>query len=113
MGEALPQRFVGVYHPHGIAAELFTRRPADTDTRFDLGYQDSPLEPFDDAATYGRSFKEQIIVIEGLDLLSSTNGHESAATILTGSQITDERAAKQLARSVPGGRETGWERRRP
>ena len=90
MGEALPQRFVGVYHPHGIAAELFTRRPADTDTRFDLGYPDSPLQPFDDATIYGRSFKDQIIVIEGLDLLSSTNGHESAATILTGSQITDE-----------------------
>lgn len=90
MGEALPQRFIGVYHPHGIAAELFTRRPGDTDTKFELGYPGSPLEPFDDAATYGATFKDRVIVIEGLDLLSSTNGHESAATILTGSQITDE-----------------------
>src|SRR5262249_45966758 len=81
LGHALPQRFIGVYHPHGIAAELFARSP---------DQPDSPLQPFDDAATYGRSFKDRIIVIEGLDLLSSTNGHESAATILTGSQITDE-----------------------
>lgn len=90
MGEAPPQRFIGFYHPHGIAAELFTMRPGDTETKFDIGYPDSPLEPFDDAATYGQSFKDKIIVIEGLDLLSSTNGHESAATILTGSQITDD-----------------------
>jgi len=90
MGEALPQRFIGVYHPHGIAAELYTPRPGDTETKFDLRHPDCPLEPFDDAATYGRSFKDRIVVIEGLDLLSSTNGHESAATILTGSQITDE-----------------------
>jgi hypothetical protein len=90
VGEAPPQRFIGVYHPHGIAAELFTLRPGDTETTFDVAYPDSPLEPFDDPATYGRSFKDKIIVIEGLDLLSSTNGHESAATILTGSEITDE-----------------------
>jgi hypothetical protein len=90
MGEAPPQRFIGVYHPHGIAAELFTLRPGDTETRFELAYPDSPLQPFDDSSTYGRSFKDRIIVIEGIDLLSSTNGHESAATILTGSEITDE-----------------------
>jgi hypothetical protein len=81
LGEPLPQRFIGVYHPHGIAAELFAK---------DIGHPDSPLQPFHDAATYGRSFKDRIVVIEGIDLLSSTNGHESAATILTGSQITDE-----------------------
>jgi Protein of unknown function (DUF1552) len=90
VGEPLPQRFIGMYHPHGIAAELFTMRPGDTQTAFDLGYPDCPLQPFDDPATYGRSFKDKIVVIEGIDLLSSTNGHESAATILTGSQITDD-----------------------
>lgn len=90
MGEEPPQRFIGVYHPHGIAAELFTPRPGDTETMFDIAYPDSPLQPFDDPAIYGRSFKDRIIVIEGIDLLSSTNGHESAATILTGSEITDE-----------------------
>ena len=88
-GEPPPQRFIGVYHPHGIAAELFAKRGTDTETRFDLRYEDSPLEPFDDPSTYGRSFKDRVVVIEGLDLLSSTNGHQSAATLLTGSLIND------------------------
>lgn len=86
-GEALPQRFIGVYHPHGIAAELFARRDGETETDFDLTYEDCPLQPFDDAATYGKSFKDKLIAIEGLDLLSDTNGHNSAGTILTGSRI--------------------------
>jgi hypothetical protein len=90
LGESPPQRFIGVYHPHGIAAELFTMRRDDAETKFDVRYPDCPLQPFDDPATYGRSFKDKIVVIEGLDLLSSTNGHQSAATILTGSEITDE-----------------------
>lgn len=86
-GAALPLRFIGMYHPHGIAAELFTRRDSETETSFDLTYQDCPLQPFDDAATYGKSFKDKIVTIEGLDLLSDTNGHNSAGTILTGSRI--------------------------
>lgn len=86
-GAPLPQRFIGVYHPHGIAAELFTMRASDTETAFDLNYEGCPLQPFDDAATYGRSFKDKIIAIEGIDLLSDTNGHNSAGTILTGSRI--------------------------
>jgi hypothetical protein len=86
-GVALPQRFIGFYHPHGIAAELFTRRDGETETSFDLGYPHSPLQPFDDAGTFGKSFKRQILTIEGLDLLSDTNGHNSAGTILTGSRI--------------------------
>ena len=44
-GETPPQRFIGVYHPHGIAAELFTMRDGETETSFDLGYADSPLQP--------------------------------------------------------------------
>ncbi|MET0594725.1 MAG: DUF1552 domain-containing protein, partial [Polyangiaceae bacterium] len=43
--------------------------------------------PFDDAATYGKSFKDKILVIEGIDQLSNANGHDSAGTILTGSRI--------------------------
>ena len=87
MGEALPQRFIGVYHPHGVAAELFAMRDADTETDFDLGYDGCALQPFDDSATYGRSFKDKILVIEGIDVLSDTNAHNSAGTILTGSRI--------------------------
>jgi hypothetical protein len=86
-GATLPQRFIGVYHPHGIAAELYAMRDGESETAFDLAYEDSPLQPFDDAATYGKSFKDKLVVIEGVDLLSDTNGHNSAGTILTGSRI--------------------------
>lgn len=86
-GQPLPERFIGVYHPHGIAAELFTMRDGDTETAFDLSYEGCPLQPFDDVATYGKSFKDKVVVIEGIDLLSDTNAHNSAGTILTGSRI--------------------------
>ena len=35
------------------------------------------LQPFDDAATYGQSFKSKIIAIEGVDLMSNANGHDT------------------------------------
>jgi len=87
MGETLPLKFIGVYQPHGIAAEYYTMRATDTETAFDLRYDHCPLAAFDDPKTYGRSFKDKILVLEGLDLGSNVNGHESAATILTGSAI--------------------------
>ncbi len=86
-GDAPPLRFIGVYHPHGISAELFTMQDGETATNFSLTYANSPLQPFDDAATYGTSFKDKVVIIEGIDLLSDTNGHNSAGTILTGSRI--------------------------
>ncbi len=86
-GEELPLKFIGVYHPHGISAEYFVMRDSDSESSFDLRFENSCLEPFDDAATYGKSFKDKIIAIEGVDLLSNANGHDSAATILTGSRI--------------------------
>src|SRR5690606_31729690 len=86
-GEALPLKFIGVYHPHGISAEYFVMRESDTESNFDLTYENCCLQPFDDPTTYGKSFKDKIIAIEGIDLLSSANGHDSAATILTGSRI--------------------------
>jgi hypothetical protein len=59
-GEALPQRFLGLYHPHGIAAEHFTLRDGETETSFALDYPNCPLAPFDDALTYGKSYKDKI-----------------------------------------------------
>ncbi|MEY4511175.1 MAG: hypothetical protein RLZZ450_3297 [Pseudomonadota bacterium] len=91
MGETLPLKFIGVCQPHGIAAEFYTMRATDTPTYFDLRYDNCPLRAFDDAATYGQSFKDKILVIEGLDLGSNVNGHESAATILTGSAINNKK----------------------
>jgi Protein of unknown function (DUF1552) len=86
-GETLPLRFVGIYHPHGVSAELWAMKAGDTETAFDIGYANCSLQPFDDAATYGKSFKDKILVIEGIDHLSNANGHDSAGTILTGSRI--------------------------
>jgi hypothetical protein len=86
-GDSLPLKFIGVYHPHGLAAEHWVMKAGDTESAFDIAYENCSLQPFDDAATYGKSFKDKILVIEGVDHLSSANGHDSAGTILTGSRI--------------------------
>lgn len=86
-GETLPLKFITIYHPHGISAEYWAMKSGDTETAFDIGYANCSLKPFDDAATYGKSFKDKIITIEGIDHLSNANGHSSAGTILTGSRI--------------------------
>jgi len=88
-GEELPLKFIGIYHPHGVAAEHWVMRGTDTETSFDLGFANSSLQPFDDAATYGKSFKDKILAIEGIDLVSGANGHDTAGTILTGSVIAN------------------------
>lgn len=87
-GETLPLRFITVYHPHGLAAEHWVMRSSDTETNFDIGFENCSLQPFDDAATYGKSFKDKILVLEGIELLSGANGHDTAATILTGSRVS-------------------------
>ncbi len=89
-GEALPLKFITIYHPHGISAEYWAMKAGDTETAFDIGYADCSLQPFDDAATYGKSFKDKILVLEGIDHLSNANGHDSAGTILTGSRIQSD-----------------------
>jgi hypothetical protein len=98
-GEPLPLRFVTLYHPHGIAGEYFAMQPSDTETNFNISYDNCALQPFDDAATYGKSFKDKVLLIEGVDLLSNANGHDSAGTILTGSRI-DSSASKPLNSSL-------------
>jgi len=84
-----PLRFIGVYLPHGVAAPLFNRKTGETETAFSLTGTDAVLSPFDDAVTYGQSFKDKIISIEGMDLSAgiekSTNGHDASCVILTGS----------------------------
>jgi hypothetical protein len=78
------RRFIGVYAPHGIARELWTPGPG-----FDLAYEHCSLQPFDDAPTFGQSFRDRIVVVEGLDLAAGieagTVGHEGARVMLTGS----------------------------
>lgn len=89
-GLPTPLKFIGVYHPHGVSAEHYARRPTETDTQFDLNFTDSALTPFDSPAQYGgRSFKNRIITFEGVDLavaeLSSTSAHGAAVCLFTGS----------------------------
>lgn len=83
-----PLRFVGVYHPHGVSSPLYLRRAGETDTQLDLTAPDSVLAPFDDAATYGRSFRDRLLVLEGIDLASAiragATGHSAPSSILTG-----------------------------
>jgi len=86
-GEALPLKFITIYCPHGLPAEYWAMKSSDTETNFDIAYKDCSLQPFDDAATYGKSFKDKLLVLEGIDHLSNANGHDSAGTILTGSTI--------------------------
>jgi hypothetical protein len=86
-GETLPLKFITIYHPHGLSAEYWAMKAGDTETAFDIAYEGCSLQPFDDAATYGKSFKDKLLVIEGIDHLSNANGHDSAGTILTGSRI--------------------------
>lgn len=82
-----PLRFVGVYVPHGCAYELW--KPG---AGFDLRYTDCSLAPFDAPDVYGRSFKDRLLVIDGLDLAAGievgTVGHDASRVILTGSGAT-------------------------
>ena len=86
-GETLPLKFIGVYHPHGVSSEFWSMKSTDTESSFDIAYENCSLQPFDDAATYGKSFKDKILPVEGVDLQSSANGHDTCATILTGSRV--------------------------
>lgn len=100
VGDALPLKLMVISHPHGIANEYFAMRTAaspdiavgplstrgtDTETSFDIAYENCSLRPFDDAATFGKSYKDRLLVVEGLDLAS--DGHDAVASILTGSPL--------------------------
>ena len=94
-----PQRFIGLYAPHGIADPLYRRRPQETETAYDLRFAGSVLAPFDDAATFGRSFRDRVTIVEGIDLVASLekqiDAHASACVILTGSAPKDNRVANE------------------
>jgi hypothetical protein len=84
--------FIGVYMPHGMAREFWVPKPG-----FDIAYEGSSLAPFAVATTYGRSFRDQIVALEGLDLTaglrSSTVGHDASRVILTGSGTNGQNAS--------------------
>lgn len=103
-GEPLPLKLVVISAPHGIAYEYWSMRTpsspdiavdalslrgTDTETNFDITYPNCSLQPFDDAATYGKSFKDRLLTVEGLDLAG--DGHDATASILTGSPLVNGR----------------------
>jgi hypothetical protein len=105
-GEALPLKLIAMSHPHGLANEYWNMRTptspdikvesasmvgTDTETSFDIKYANCSLQPFDDAATYGKSYKDRILTVEGLDLAS--DGHDATASILTGSTLNGGKPA--------------------
>jgi hypothetical protein len=105
-GEALPLKLMTISAPHGVATEYWGMRTptspdikvdglslkgTDTETSFDIKYPGCSLQPFDDAATYGKSFKDRILVVEGLDL--AADGHDAVAAILTGSPLNNSQPA--------------------
>jgi hypothetical protein len=87
-----PLRFVSVFTPHGRAHELWQPRPG-----FDIAYDGASLAPFDDPARYGQSFKDRLLVIDGIDLTAGmevgTTGHDGARVILTGSGADGKNAS--------------------
>ncbi len=87
-----------------------TRRPSSTSATRRTACS---LQPFDDAATYGKSFKDKILLIEGIDLLSNANGHDTAGTILTGSRIDRRRRSRRTRRSISSWRSSGISARPP
>src|SRR5262249_35579316 len=58
-----PLRLLCIYTPHGRAHELWQPRQG-----FDLSFEDAILQPFDDPTRHGRSFKDKLIVLDGVDL---------------------------------------------
>src|SRR6266404_2606683 len=84
-----PQRFVGLYAPHGISEPFYNRQAGETDASFGLGFPTSTLQPFDDAAGIGKSLKDKVTILQGIDLSAgiekSVNGHKASCVILTGS----------------------------
>ncbi|HEX2731523.1 MAG TPA: DUF1552 domain-containing protein [Polyangiaceae bacterium] len=87
-----PLAFIGVYAPHGCAYELWKPGPD-----FDLRTPDSSLSPFDDVERFGRSFKQNLLVIDGLDLAAGievgTVGHDASRVLFTGSGISGKNAS--------------------
>lgn len=105
-GETLPLKLITISAPHGVSSEFWDMRSpispdiaveglslkgTDTETNFNIAYPNCSLQPFDDAATYGKSFKDRLLLIEGLDL--AADGHDATAAILTGSTLTGGKPA--------------------
>jgi hypothetical protein len=97
-----PLRLLAVYTPHGRAHELWQPRNG-----FDLRYPDAILRPFDDAETLGKSFRNRLIVLDGIDLSAGiavgTSGHDGPRVVLTGSGADGKGASLDQVLAVDRG----------
>lgn len=88
-----PLRFVAIRHNHGRPVEFW--RPT---AGFGIAGTNQSLQPFDDATTYGTSFKNKLIVLDGIDNVvaneSNSGGHASTPCMWTGSIATSSGGAK-------------------
>lgn len=79
-----PLRYVGIYTPNGNPTEFWRPGPG-----FVINGLNQSLQPFDDPATYGVSFKDKLVVLDGICNLvaneSGATGHASPPCIWTGS----------------------------
>jgi hypothetical protein len=86
-----PQRLICFYFPHGVSSPLYRRQATDSENSFDLRFVEprsgAPcvLRALDDAASYGTSFKDKLVVIDGLDFVSGAVGHDGTRAVFTGS----------------------------
>jgi hypothetical protein len=82
-----PQRFVACRIGNGTPLEFWRPQPG-----FVINGLNQSLQPFDDAATYGMSFKNKLVVVDGIRNVvadeSSSGGHASGPCIFTGSVNT-------------------------
>lgn len=97
-----PLRLVAVYAPHGRARELWQPREG-----FDLRFPDAILRPLDDPDSGGKSFRDRIIVLGGVDLSAGiavgTTGHDGPRVILTGSGADGKNASLEQHLAVERG----------
>jgi hypothetical protein len=79
-----PLRWIGIRQPHGRSVEFWRPGPG-----FVINTTNHALQPFDDAATYGKSFKDKLIVLDGIHNTVAEEcqafGHGSTPCIWTGS----------------------------
>jgi hypothetical protein len=79
-----PLRFVGVTIGNGTPVEFWRPQPG-----FVINGLNQSLQPFDDPATYGTSFKNKLTIVDGICNYaaseSNSNGHASGPCIWTGS----------------------------
>jgi hypothetical protein len=106
---AAPQRLITFYYPHGASSPLFRRQETDTEDKFDLAFKEKQsgalcvLSPFDDATTFGSSFKSKLVVVDGLDFVSGAVGHDGTRAVFTGSGINGKGSSIEQYLAVEAG----------